>query len=55
VDGEGRPVAVPEWQPQTDIDRRRHHAAELRRELRREFADRLKTVKSGRDIDKSGV
>jgi acyl-CoA hydrolase len=55
VDGEGRPVAVPKWQPQTDIDRRRHHAAELRRELRREFADRQRTVKSGEDIDRSRV
>jgi acyl-CoA hydrolase len=55
VDGEGRPVAVPEWHPETEIDRRRHRAAELRRTLRREFADRLKVVaKTGRDIEKAG-
>lgn len=51
VDSHGQPVQVPEWQPETEIDKRRHRAAELRRTLRREFAERLKTVaKTGRDI-----
>ena len=51
VDGNSQPVAVPEWQPQSETDKRRHRAAELRRTLRREFAERLHTVaKTGRDI-----
>jgi acyl-CoA hydrolase len=55
VDSAGRPVAVPEWRPQTAVDRRRHRAAELRRSLRREFAERLETVaETGGDIVGTG-
>ena len=51
VDGQGQPVPVPEWQPVTETDQRRHRAAELRRQLRREFAERLHSVaETGRDI-----
>ncbi len=32
---DGRPVAVPAWQPRTADERRRHEAADRRRELRR--------------------
>ncbi|WP_027998297.1 acyl-CoA thioesterase [Sinorhizobium arboris] len=51
VDDAGRPVAVPEYHPETATEKRRHQAAELRRTLRREFAHRLKTVaETGRDV-----
>lgn len=55
VDGAGRPVEVPPWHPETVTDQRRHRAAELRRTLRREFANRLETVaKTGRDVEGTG-
>ncbi|MQW89334.1 acyl-CoA thioesterase [Sinorhizobium saheli] len=55
VDDAGRPVAVPEFHPETPADKRRHQAAELRRTLRREFAHRLKTVaETGRDVESAG-
>lgn len=41
VDDEGRPVRVPELQPTEPIALRRHRAAQLRRTIRREFAERL--------------
>lgn len=41
VDDAGRPVQVPELVLESDLDRKRHRAAELRRALRREFAARL--------------
>jgi acyl-CoA hydrolase len=51
VDDAGRPVAVPEVEPISLIDRRRFQAAELRRALRREFAERHETVAAtGQDI-----
>jgi acyl-CoA hydrolase len=34
---DGRPVEVPPWQPRTGAERRRHHAAGRRRDLRREI------------------
>jgi acyl-CoA hydrolase len=50
VDDAGRPVPVPPFTPRTDAERRRHHAAALRRSLRREFLARLEAVsKSGED------
>lgn len=49
VDDEGRPVAVPDWKPVTEIDRRRHQAAELRRTLRREFAERHEAAAAGQN------
>ncbi len=39
---EGRPVAVPPWEPRTDEDLRRHAAAGRRRDLRLEI-DRVTT------------
>ncbi|PLP57590.1 acyl-CoA thioesterase [Mesorhizobium loti] len=36
VDADGRPTQVPTYVPQTEIEKRRHRAAELRRALRRE-------------------
>ncbi|GAA5543940.1 MULTISPECIES: acyl-CoA thioesterase [Brucella] len=51
VDDTGRPVAVPALIPVDALDRRRHEAAELRRTLRREFAQRMEMVAAtGRDI-----
>ena len=41
VDDTGRPVQVPELVLESDLDRKRQRAAELRRALRREFAARL--------------
>ena len=40
VDDQGRPVQVPVFLPQTELEKRRHRAAELRKELRREIAAR---------------
>ena len=55
VDEAGRPVRVPELVPATPVDIRRHKAAQLRRTLRREFAERLESVAAtGRDVDRSG-
>jgi len=56
VDGAGRPVAVPEFRPESALDGRRHRAAQLRRALRREFADRHETVaETGGDIGAPGI
>ncbi len=38
VGPEGRPVAVPPWEPKTDEDLRRHAGAGRRRQLRQEIA-----------------
>lgn len=46
VDDSGTPVAVPTWVPHTPAQRRRHHAAQLRRELRREFASRFEQARA---------
>ncbi|WP_312798368.1 acyl-CoA thioesterase [Tianweitania sp.] len=52
VDDNGRPVQVPKLRPEEPIDIRRHHAAMLRRTLRREFAERLEQASaSGRDLE----
>ncbi len=45
VDGEGRPVRVPPLDLVTPIERRRHEAAALRRELRREVERRIQEIK----------
>jgi acyl-CoA hydrolase len=44
VDDDSRPTPIPAYEPSTDIDRRRHHAAEMRRELRREFEQRFQAA-----------
>ncbi|WP_237154427.1 acyl-CoA thioesterase [Oryzibacter oryziterrae] len=51
VDDAGKPAPVPAWVPQSAVDLRRHKAAELRRTLRREFAERLEAVAThGEDV-----
>lgn len=56
VDEAGRPVRVPELVPVTSVDIRRHKAAQLRRTLRREFAQRLEAVaETGRDVEGLGA
>jgi acyl-CoA hydrolase len=53
VDEAGRPVRVPELQPTDPVDVRRYKAAELRRTLRREFAQRLESVAAtGKDVER---
>ncbi|WP_085837617.1 acyl-CoA thioesterase [Aquimixticola soesokkakensis] len=47
VDESGKPYQVPEYQPLTEVDRRRWRAADLRRSLRREFAKRLEDATKG--------
>jgi acyl-CoA hydrolase len=47
VDAEGRPTAVPQYRPRTHIEVRRHRAAQMRRELRREFEARFEAVADG--------
>ncbi|MBE0554584.1 MAG: acyl-CoA thioesterase [Rhodobacteraceae bacterium] len=44
VDEAGKPAPVPAFAPQTDIERRRHQAALLRKALRREFDARHREV-----------
>ncbi|MDH2326565.1 acyl-CoA thioesterase [Cereibacter sp. SYSU M97828] len=41
VDDDGKPAAVPMFEPEGEADRQRHRAAELRRALRREHAARM--------------
>lgn len=47
VDESGKPTPVPAFSPTEDTDCRRHRAAEIRRELRREFEERFKAVSGG--------
>ncbi|MXN47327.1 acyl-CoA thioesterase [Shinella kummerowiae] len=55
VDEAGKPVRVPELQPESTVDVRRYKAAELRRTLRREFAERLESVATtGKDVERDG-
>jgi acyl-CoA hydrolase len=49
VDDAGRSLRVPELQPSDPADIRRHRAGQLRRALRREFADRLASAASRRE------
>ena len=42
----GKPIAVPTLQPHTDDEKRRFVAAQLRRELRREFEQRQREVQA---------
>jgi acyl-CoA hydrolase len=44
VDDDRKPVAVPPLQPGTPTEQRRHAAAEVRRQLRREFSERAKAL-----------
>lgn len=45
VDQEGRSVGVPPFFPKTALDSERHRAAQLRRELRKEFQERANFLK----------
>ena len=47
VDDERKPVPVPPLQPSNPDERRRHAAAELRREVRREMAQRFEALRGG--------
>jgi acyl-CoA hydrolase len=47
VDDDRRPAPVPQFTPETPVERRRHRAAGLRRDLRREFVARLEAVAEG--------
>ena len=46
VDEEGKPTAIPAYDPQSEIAKRRLRAAETRRSLRREFETRFKEAAS---------
>ncbi len=47
VDDDSRPVQVPAYVPQTEMEKKRHRAAELRKELRREIDARQREVSGG--------
>jgi acyl-CoA hydrolase len=47
VDDERKPVPVPALQPSTPDERRRHAAAEVRREVRREMQQRFDALHAG--------
>ncbi|WP_128254896.1 acyl-CoA thioesterase [Falsirhodobacter deserti] len=49
VDDDGRPVSVPELVPTNDVERQRHRAADLRRSLRREHAERMRAAAKDQD------
>jgi acyl-CoA hydrolase len=55
VDGEGKPVGVPPLELETPIERRRHEAAALRRELRREVERRIQEIKRMHRTEGSGT
>jgi acyl-CoA hydrolase len=46
VDDERKPVAVPPLRPSTPDERRRHAAAEVRRQLRHEFGRRFDAIRA---------
>jgi len=46
MDGERKPAQVPPLAPLTDDQKRRHHAAVARRQLRQEFEQRVKQTRS---------
>lgn len=46
VDDERKPVAVPPLQPATSDERRRHAAAEVRKQLRQEFGKRFEALRT---------
>jgi len=47
VDDERRPAPVPPLQPSTPDEQRRHAAAEVRREVRREMQQRFEALRGG--------
>lgn len=48
MDDDGRPAEVPALTIETEVERCRHGAAEIRRKLRRQIADELERATSGR-------
>jgi acyl-CoA hydrolase len=48
---DGRPAPVPPLVPRTAVERRRHAAAQRRRELRREIEEREAEIRHGRGED----
>lgn len=44
VDDTGKPAQVPGFEPRTDLERQRHQAAVLRKELRREIEARQRAL-----------
>ena len=50
VDSERKPVAVPPLQPTTPDELRRHAAAQMRKQLRQEFASRLAATHSPAEL-----
>ena len=46
VDDDRKPVAVPPLQPATPDERRRHAAAEVRKQLRQEFGKRFEALRN---------
>ena len=46
MDGERKPVPVPPLVPVTADQKRRHHAAQARRQLRQEFERRMQAMRS---------
>ena len=53
VGDDGKPVAVRPFEPQTPVERRRHEAATLRRQLRQELEARFKAI--GHDAPTGGA
>lgn len=49
VDAEGRPTSVPTYDPGTPVRKQRQRAAEVRRNLRREFEARFQAAGSSSD------
>lgn len=47
VDDDGKPAEVPELAILTDLEGKRHRAAETRRRLRRQFEDEMKKAAKG--------
>ncbi|MCB2034714.1 MAG: acyl-CoA thioesterase [Ottowia sp.] len=45
VDESGRPASVPPLQLQTQVQKRRQHAAQLRRDLRKELGERFEQAR----------
>ncbi|WP_417260149.1 acyl-CoA thioesterase [Celeribacter sp.] len=44
VDDDGKSVQAPQFQPETTLDRKRWRAADMRRTLRREHAERMAEI-----------
>ncbi|WP_425257086.1 acyl-CoA thioesterase [Rubrivivax sp. RP6-9] len=47
VDDDGKPTPVPPRVPATPLEQRRHAAAEVRKQLRREMEERLRATRQG--------